>query len=151
MLKKPLRAENGFTMVELLAVMVIIAILFGSGLKSYQGYIDRARLAKAKEDIMVMQGALDVYYAEHGRYPEAAYSELQAAGLPAGTGSGGDGAFVGPYWGSQPYKYKANYYGTSYVLYRSVQVGDVTKYVCGWGEWGKAGTLQVSDAEPATP
>lgn len=80
MIKRLFRNEAGFTMVEMMVVMVIIAALIAGGIKFYLGYIENARITKAKGEIAIMQAALDSYYAENGKYPETT-DELKYAGI----------------------------------------------------------------------
>ncbi|HAG10165.1 MAG TPA: hypothetical protein DCK76_01960 [Desulfotomaculum sp.] len=65
---KILRKEKGFTMIEMMVVLVIIAVLVGAGIKFYTGYIGKSRIDKAKADISTMQAAVESYYAENGQY-----------------------------------------------------------------------------------
>ncbi|MDD2554423.1 MAG: prepilin-type N-terminal cleavage/methylation domain-containing protein, partial [Desulfotomaculaceae bacterium] len=69
MIRRLLRNEKGFTMVEMMVVMIIIAVLVAGGIKFYQVYIENAKVTKAKAQISTMQAALDTYYAENGAYP----------------------------------------------------------------------------------
>ncbi|KUK36572.1 MAG: hypothetical protein XD66_0715 [Thermacetogenium phaeum] len=80
MLKKYLSNEKGFTMIEMMVVLIIIAVLIGGGIKFYKGYIENSQITKAKAQINVMQAALDAYYADNGRYPEYT-NELLDAGI----------------------------------------------------------------------
>src|SRR5665647_2330712 len=74
-----LRNEKGFTMVEMMVVLIIIAVLIAGGIKFYLGYIENAKVTKAKAQISTMQAALDTYYAENGLYP----TDTTAGGLKA--------------------------------------------------------------------
>lgn len=60
---------SGFTIVELLVVIVVIGILAGLVLNSFSGAQGRARDAKRKTDIRTLTTALEIYYAENGQYP----------------------------------------------------------------------------------
>jgi general secretion pathway protein G len=68
MFKKLLRKEEGFTMVEMMVVLIIIAVLIGAGIRFYFGYIENSRVTKAKAQVGIMQAALDSYFAEKGVY-----------------------------------------------------------------------------------
>lgn len=61
--------SKGFTLVELLVVMTIIAILAGLGLVSYQGARKSARDGKRKADLEQIRSALEMYRADNGTYP----------------------------------------------------------------------------------
>jgi len=80
MLKKYLKNEKGFTMIEMMVVLIIIAVLIGGGIKFYIGYVDKAKVTKAKGEMATIQAALDSYYAEKGEYP-ADNENLVEAGL----------------------------------------------------------------------
>lgn len=82
LLFKLLKNEKGFTMIEMMVVLIIIAVLIGGGIKFYSDYIENARVTKAKAQINVMQAALDAYYAENGEYPETD-DDLLTAGISA--------------------------------------------------------------------
>ncbi len=86
MFKKLLRKEEGFTMVEMMVVLIIVAVLIAGGIRFYLGYIENSRVTKAKAQITTMQASLDSYYAENGAYPFGATeailtSEMLNAGL----------------------------------------------------------------------
>lgn len=81
MFKRSARGERGFTMIEMMVVLIIIAVLMGVGIKFYSGYIDRAKVTKARGEVTTMAAALDAYYAEHSDtgYP----SKMEDAGIDA--------------------------------------------------------------------
>lgn len=62
-------SRQGFTMVELLVVIAIISILAGVVTVSLVNRPAEARIAAAKLQIQQLQGALDLYRTDHGRYP----------------------------------------------------------------------------------
>lgn len=72
LLRRRGRDERGFTMVELMAVLIIIAVLIAGGLAFYLNYIDRAKVTKAVGQLNTMAAALDAYYAQQGSYPNSA-------------------------------------------------------------------------------
>ena len=67
----PARAPgmSGFTLMEMMIVMVLIVILAGVGLTMYGNSVTRAKEAVLKEDLFRMRDAIDQYYADKGRYP----------------------------------------------------------------------------------
>jgi len=69
MFKRYLNNQKGFSMIEMMVVLIIIAVLIAGGIRFYMGYIDNSRVTKAKAQISTMQAALDAYYAENGKYP----------------------------------------------------------------------------------
>lgn len=60
---------NGFTVVELLVVVVVIAILASITIIAYNGVQGRTRDDKRKTDILNITKALELYYSDNGAYP----------------------------------------------------------------------------------
>jgi general secretion pathway protein G len=63
------RARAGFTIIELLMVMVVIGLLAQIGSQKYGAYLVRARVAKAIGDIKAIQTDIDSFEAENNRLP----------------------------------------------------------------------------------
>jgi general secretion pathway protein G len=61
--------QQGFTLLELLFVMVIVALLAAIVGPSLTGGIDRARESALKEDLLIVRKAIDDFYADNGKYP----------------------------------------------------------------------------------
>lgn len=59
----------GFSLTELLVVMVIIAMLAGVAAAAVKTYLIRARAYTARIEIANICKAVDSFYAEKGRYP----------------------------------------------------------------------------------
>lgn len=68
-LKYPTPMQAGFTVVELLIVIVVIAILAAISIISYNGIQKRADIVRTMETIDAYSKAFEIYYAEHGTYP----------------------------------------------------------------------------------
>lgn len=68
--KKPGRA-GGFTLIELLVVISIIGVISGMVMVGLDGTRARARDAKRKSDLAQIRKALEMYYADNDRYPQA--------------------------------------------------------------------------------
>ena len=60
----------GFTLIELMVVMVIIATLLTIAVPRYFGSLDRSKEAVLKENLYQMRDAISKYYADKGKYPE---------------------------------------------------------------------------------
>ncbi len=61
--------KHGFSLVELLVVITIIAIMSIVAYTAVGGQTVKARDARRKQDITTIQQALELYYAENGKYP----------------------------------------------------------------------------------
>ncbi|MCL5074518.1 MAG: type II secretion system GspH family protein [Chloroflexi bacterium] len=53
--------EGGFTLVELLIVIALLAILFAVVLPNFSGFIDQGKVARNQADLDVVQVAIDAY------------------------------------------------------------------------------------------
>lgn len=151
--KKYLRNQHGFTMVEMMVVLIIIAILIGGGVYFYRGYIENARVTKAKAQITTMQAALDAYYAENSEYPDTA-DELLNAGLVTSDSQAPFTLDAKDPWGKE-YEYDVAETDDKYVVYSghdAVQKADDT-YVVGRGENGTSTPpgLEKPETPPPAP
>lgn len=64
-----MKRKSGFTLVELLVVMAIIALLLSLAVPRYFGSVDRSKEAVLKENLYLMRDALQKYYGDKGKYP----------------------------------------------------------------------------------
>lgn len=75
--------QKGFTIVELLIVIVVIGILAALVITTYNGIQQKGRNTERETDLKALQGQLEAYYALKGSYPAIATD---------GTGLGSDSA-----------------------------------------------------------
>ena len=66
------RNNRGFTIVELLIVIVVIGILAALVIVTYNGIQQKARDTERKTDIKAIQGHLEAYWADNAKYPTLA-------------------------------------------------------------------------------
>src|SRR5215210_7058132 len=64
-----MRKNLGFTLVELMVVLTVIALLLSVVVPDYVGRLKRAEEAVLQENLTVMRDALDKHYADAGKYP----------------------------------------------------------------------------------
>ncbi|HWH46271.1 MAG TPA: prepilin-type N-terminal cleavage/methylation domain-containing protein [Burkholderiales bacterium] len=64
------RPSGGFTLIEILVVMAIIALLLTIAVPRYLHSTDRAKEAVLKQDLVQMRDAIDKYHGDRGRYPD---------------------------------------------------------------------------------
>ncbi len=80
------KLQKGFTIVELLIVIVVIGILAALVITTYNGIQQKGRNTERNTDLKAVQGQLEAYYAQNGRYPSN--SDL-------GTNSANNVSFIG--------------------------------------------------------
>lgn len=62
-------AEQGFTLLEIMVVVVIIGLLAAIVVPNFVGNIDKAAVSRAKQDIRGIETALNLYRLDNFRYP----------------------------------------------------------------------------------
>jgi general secretion pathway protein G len=80
------RDERGFTLIELMVVIVILGILAGLIIPRIMGRPDEARRAKARMQLESLETALKLYRLDNGNYPTTEQG-LQALVEPPGVGA----------------------------------------------------------------
>jgi general secretion pathway protein G len=81
-----LKKSDGFTLIELVIVVVIIGILAAIIIPNYFRFADRAKNALVRENIHVVQTAMEEFSIEHlGTYPAPADQAELLALLPNGV------------------------------------------------------------------
>lgn len=61
--------QKGFSLIEIMVVVVILGILASIVVPKIISRPDEARLVKARQDILAIQNALDLYKLDNGFYP----------------------------------------------------------------------------------
>lgn len=84
--------KNGFTLVELLIVMVILGILTTIVASSFSSSQEKARDTRRKSDLQSIAKALELYYNDYGEYPD------DNNGIIMGCGTNGEQACT---WGEE--------------------------------------------------
>ena len=67
-----MKKRSGFTLVELLIVMAVLAILVGIAVPAFQGMREQGNVARSQGDLRTIQNALESYYGTNNAYPPAA-------------------------------------------------------------------------------
>lgn len=62
---------KGFTLVELLVVLAILALLLTLAVPRYFTSIERAKEAALQQDLNTLRESIDKFYADTGQYPES--------------------------------------------------------------------------------
>lgn len=61
--------QKGFTLIEIMVVVVIISVLIGLVAPNILGRVDEARVTAARADIATLEQALDMYKLDNHHYP----------------------------------------------------------------------------------
>ncbi|MBN2490594.1 MAG: type II secretion system protein GspG [Planctomycetes bacterium] len=69
--RRPTRREAGFSLIELMVVIIIIGIIGSFAAVSLLGKTDEAKVAQAINDINVLGNAVEMYYLKHNELPES--------------------------------------------------------------------------------
>jgi general secretion pathway protein G len=81
-----LRREQGFTLVELIVVMLIVAILLTIAVGFYTGARDKAGDATARANIRIAIPAVEAYRSDEGTYAGMTLALLQTTYSPGVQG-----------------------------------------------------------------
>jgi general secretion pathway protein G len=81
MQKRTRSGERGFTLVELMVVMAVIAILLTIAIPAYLQSIKKAKEAVLKEDLHTMRSAIDQYTVDKEKAPQSLDDLVQAGYL----------------------------------------------------------------------
>ena len=65
----PISAKSGFTLIELLIVIAIVGILSALAIPSFSAYVERAKVARAVEEIRVIQNRIISFHMDQNRLP----------------------------------------------------------------------------------
>ena len=101
------RNQRGFTLVELMIVVIIVGILAAVAIPMYQGATERAKASEAVAALGTIRGAMRVYYAEHGTYVNANFVDGNQV-TAGGVLSVKDGDLLGRYFSSPCYTFNGD-------------------------------------------
>lgn len=88
--------QNGFTIVELLIVIVVIGILAAITIVAYNGIQARSKVAKKEAEINIIQKKLETYRVINNTYPLT--GELAVTNTDLGSGITSNAVFTESIW-----------------------------------------------------
>jgi general secretion pathway protein G len=89
-LNQPIDLRAGFTLIEIMLVVVIIGILAGVAAVRFGGQVGKGQTNAAKASIHAISMALSMYELDNGSYP----SSLQGLLSPIGNSPNWDGPYI---------------------------------------------------------
>lgn len=69
---------HGFTVIEMMVVLTVMAILLGLAAPRYVAHLDQARETALRHDLKVLRDAIDQYEADRGAAPQSLSDLVQA-------------------------------------------------------------------------
>lgn len=85
MLRRRLKRQAGFTLIEIMVVIVIIGILASFIVPNIMSEPDKAKVVKAKADIKQIESALDMYRLDNYHYPSSEQGLKALVEKPSGS------------------------------------------------------------------
>jgi general secretion pathway protein G len=103
------RQAGGFTLIEIMVVVIVIGILAAAIIPQFSSVPHDAKVSTAKSDVAALNSAVDAFYVRLDRYPTAEEGLKALVEAPAGE----EQKWGGPYiqklrtdpWG-EPYQYR---------------------------------------------
>jgi general secretion pathway protein G len=103
------RYERGFTLIEIMVVVVIIGLLAAIVAPNLIGNIDRAAVTRARSDIRSIETALNLYRLDNFRYPDTQQGLQALVSNPGDPAASNTKAYLNNIpsdpW-NQPYRYQ---------------------------------------------
>ncbi|MBE0467600.1 MAG: prepilin-type N-terminal cleavage/methylation domain-containing protein [Candidatus Desulforudis sp.] len=118
MLHRARRNERGFTLIELMVVVAIIAVLAAIALPRFTGQADKARESAVLAELRSMKAVVEIHYAETGKLPTP--DEIQTVMNEDGINWGD---LVNPWGEEYPYNYRV-YVPDRYIIYTRDPAGN---------------------------
>lgn len=127
--------QEGFSLIEIMVVVVILGILAALVVPKIASRPDEARVVKAKQDVLTIQNALELYKLDNGFYPSTDQGLLALVKKPSTNP-------VPTHWQSYLKSVPKDPWGRNYVYLNPGQHGEID--VFSYGADGKLGGTQVN-------
>lgn len=130
-----LRLQRGFSLIEIMVVVVILGILASIVVPKIISRPDEARVVKAKQDVLAVQNALDLYKLDNGFYPGTDQGLMALVEKPTSSPTP-------PNWKQYLKSLPKDPWGRDYIYLNPGEHGEVDVYT--FGGDGQAGGTGVN-------
>ncbi len=89
-----LKRDAGFTLVELMAVLLIIALIAGLATKTFMSATDKAKVATTVATLKTLHASVNMFKLDNGRYPTEEMGLLELVEEPVDTDSWAQGGYL---------------------------------------------------------
>ncbi|VAW87461.1 General secretion pathway protein G [hydrothermal vent metagenome] len=86
--------QKGFTLIEVMIVVVILGILAAVVIPQVMDRPDQANITKAKQDIRTLEGALKLYRLDNHKYPATDAGLEALISKPSGAAAWKEGGYI---------------------------------------------------------
>lgn len=132
-----MRSQKGFSLIEIMVVVVILGILASIVVPKIISRPDEARVVQAKQNILAIQNALDLYKLDNGMYPSTDQGLMALVEKPTSSPTPGD-------WKQYLKSLPKDPWGRDYMYLNPGEHGDVDIFT--YGADGQPGGTGI-DAE----
>ncbi|MEN9725951.1 MAG: hypothetical protein RL434_317 [Pseudomonadota bacterium] len=87
-MEESMRSQRGFTLIEVMVVVVILGILAAIVVPRIMSRPDEARIIKTRQDLRAIEAALDLYKLDNFNYPTTAQGMEALVTKPGGLAAG---------------------------------------------------------------
>ncbi|PJD93660.1 MAG: type II secretion system protein GspG [Legionella sp.] len=116
--------QRGFSLIEIMVVVVILGILAALVVPKIISRPDEARVVKAKQDVLAIQNALELYKLDNGFYPSTDQGLLALVEKPSSSPIPRD-------WKAYLKTLPKDPWGRDYIYLNPGQHGDIDVYTNG--------------------
>jgi len=86
--------KKAFTLVELMAVLLIIALLAGVAARNFMGTTEKAKVTTTKATLKMLHGAVNMFKLDTGRYPTEDMGLLELVEQPTDVTGWAQGGYL---------------------------------------------------------